>query len=268
MTTEREVLTIHLEGMPAAGGDMQLSSFVDKLDIFRTLIQESDKTVKGSDEKPLDFLVVNLSHNSPAAISVSSIDKQNRAAQAFDFLLSTLSEINADSYEPDRFSYPLLEKLEKLTIGFKERFSSLWFSRNGAPVAAITEETRQKVKNLLLKNILSTGAVKGRIERYDGHAEEKYFYVYPTLGGKVKCIFPEELKDQASAAVEHNVTVAGLLKFREGDFFPYEMNVSSIEMHPNDSDLPTLTGLLGAAPSATDKKLSTEFIRENRDDWH
>ena len=72
---------------------------------------------------------------------------------------------------------------------------------------------------------------------------------------------------QAAASVEHNATVEGELKSYEDDLWPHEVRVRHIEIHPLDSELPTLSELAGSAPDSTGELSAAEFVRELRNEW-
>ena len=98
--------------------------------------------------------------------------------------------------------------------------------------------------------------------------KQPYFKIVPPVGGiEIKCIFPLELLTQAAASVEHNATVEGELKSYEDDLWPHEVRVRHIEIHPLDSELPTLSELAGSAPDSTGELSAAEFVRELRNEW-
>jgi hypothetical protein len=103
---------------------------------------------------------------------------------------------------------------------------------------------------------------------YSGISKQPYFRVFPPLEGvEIKCVFPASLVEAAADAVERNATIEGELRFYEGDLWPHEVKVRTIRVHPRDSDLPTLSGLIGAAPEATGELSAADFVRSLRRGW-
>lgn len=260
-------LTLHMEGAEADGGDLQLSVFVQKLDSLRAALQESDRLVRG-DAKGMDFIVSDLSHNSPAAVTVTGgcqVDGP-QVGEVFDYLSGLISGLNAHE-DRNRTSVFLLEKILELCNGYGDKISRMWLSRSGETVASIDAGTKESVLAILGRTIHATGSVKGTVEKYSSHGKEMYFYLYPLVGERVKCFFDEDQRNDAAQAVEKNVTVSGRLSYYEGQYFPYQMHVDAINISSDEANV-SLASLIGAAPNATGEQSSTEFIRGNRDEWH
>jgi hypothetical protein len=133
--------------------------------------------------------------------------------------------------------------------------------------AVISIETQENLKILLAKQYIAVGSIKGRMEIYHGHGKEKFFYIYPLIGNRIKCVFNDDHREQASKAVDQNVTVSGRLKYLEGDFFPTEVSVENIEIHDSDSELQTLSGLIGSVEKGDPNSTSIEKIKRIRDGW-
>lgn len=275
MGTERTIkdaLTIHIDGAPSDGGDVRLSIFVNKLDEFRAALQEADKYLYGINKNTVDFLVSNLTHNSPAAVSIQmqpNGDPLVHQDQIFTYLSELIAEITSGKYRAASASYYLLTKLNELTSGVGDKFSKMWLSYKNEVAAVISIETQVNLRALLAKQYTSIGTIKGKMEIYHGHGKEKFFYVYPLVGERVKCVFGDSHTEIASRAVEQTVTVVGSLKYLEGEFFPSEVCVQSIEINPPNEELDTLSGLLGVVNKAGDNtELSVDVIKRIRDGWH
>jgi hypothetical protein len=260
-----QTLTVHMEGIDSVGGDLRLNVFIDKLDAFRAALQETDRLIR-DERKSMDFLVSNLSHNSPAAVTVAGYGAADQQVNdVFDYLSNLVSSLTSQT--ATHYSSPtLLEKILDLCNGYGDRFSRMWFSRSGKTVAVIDTRTRNSILAILGRVSYASGSVKGKVERYNSHGEKKYFYLYPLIGERVKCFFDEDHRQDAASAVEKDVTVYGRLCYRDGEFFPYQMYVETIEV--NSSLQASLADLIGSAPNATGEQSSTDFIRDLRDGWN
>lgn len=267
MTTQTR-LTLHMEGLPADSGDMRLPVFADKLAVLKSLLSEADRIANSG--QTTDFLVTDLTHSSPAAITITEAPcgASYIPGRATSFLVDTVRHITAGGNRPAGATYFMLEKVAELVDGLSKKMSRMWFSRDGEMVATVNKETQENVLSLLQGTVLSLGSVTGRIKRYNSGGKENSFHIFSMLGVKVKCIFDASHIPEASAAVEKNVTVYGELKYRKDEFFPFEVDVHRIEVNPSDSELPRLSDLAGAAPSATGGVDSPDFIRLIRNGWH
>ena len=139
-------------------------------------------------------------------------------------------------------------------------------SGDGSPIAA--SYLREAAQRLREQQYTSLGSVKGRVEKYNSHGDAKNFHIFPAIGGRIKCVFNEDQKELTGEFVNKNATVHGLLKYREGDFFPYEVIVHSMEKIDSDENLQTLSSLFGSSPLATGSQDSVEFIKSTRNGAH
>ncbi|SOZ37023.1 hypothetical protein [Cupriavidus neocaledonicus] len=266
-----ESITLHMEGMQSDDGDLRLGMLIDKLIAFRATLSEADKYLSGIDKPTVDLLVSDLTHNSPAAITIRATPHANvlnPQTGLFSYLADLINDINDGRYEAASASHLFLERLGDLCLGVGDKLTQMWLSRGKERVATVTPQTRTQLQSLLSRTYSTYGHVKGKVERYNSHGDVKYFYVYSLLGSRVKCAFPDDLRELAAQAVEKSVDVSGLLKYREGEYFPHEVQVQAIEILPADNQLSTLSSLSGVAPDATGEKTSIEFIRDRRNGWH
>lgn len=261
-------LTFHMEGLAEDSGDLELGVFVDKLKILKSALREVDRILHGAEAKVNGLMVSNLSHNSPAAVTLRSSLAIPGATtnDIFSYFSRTVSELSVRGGNVGNASVFLLEKVLELCNGHGSRFSRMWMSIGTKKVTAFDETTRESVLAALGRTVYAIGSVKGRVEAYNGHGDKKYLYVYPLLGGRVKCLFDDEIRLKAASAVERTVIVHGRLFYHEGEYFPYQVQVDTIDI-PEESKA-TLESFIGAAPAATGDKSSVDFIKENRNEWH
>ena len=264
-------LTLHIDGIASNGGDVDLSVFVNKLDSLRLALQETDKHLLGRNKSSVDFFVTDLNHSSPSAITLGIKPSDNifeHQSNIFNYFSNLVADITSGKYKPASANYQTLKKLTELAYGIGDKFSSMWFTRNQETVAVVNVETLSALNDLLSKQYKSYGSVKGKVLGYNSASKDKCFYIYPLLGGRVKCIFEEEMRQQASKIVEGSVTVSGTISYLEGDFFPSEIKVHSIERHDIDSNLTSLSSLFGVEEKATSSLTSVDFVKEVRNGWN
>ncbi len=258
-----------MDGLPSDAGDVRLGVLSDKMDSLRRSLQATDKYLYGLDKNTVDFLVSNLTHSSPTAISLRTQPIKNfeeHQQEIFLHFSQVVASITQGVYRATANHY-LLECLKELIGGMGKNYSNMWLSFRGEVVANVTSETVVNLEKLLAKNYTSIGSIKGAIKKYNGQSEQKSFHIYPAIGARVKCIFEDSLLEKASGAVEQNVIVHGILKYQEGDFSPYEVFVDSIEVLPPNKPLGDLSSFQ-SSEDATDGKSSVEFIKNLRNGWH
>jgi hypothetical protein len=271
-TAKQEALTLHLDGVPSDGGDVRLAVFADKMRELRAALNETDRFLSGSDKATVELLVADLSHSSPSAVTIRSQGIEGVGTpyehQLFEYFSDLVAQISSSAFRAATVSHVVLEKVGDLISGFGEKFSGMWLSRSGVTTAVISRETVDHIKDLLARQYTARGSVKGRVEKYNSHSDQKSFTIYPAIGGRVRCVFGEQMRKDASDAVEKSVIVHGLLKYQEGNFFPFEASVESIEILPSDSDLPRLSEMRGTAPNATGELNSADFVKNIRNEWN
>jgi len=254
-------LTIHLEGTSQDEGNLRLGVFASKLHEFRTLYDETKNLIEKDNEKD-DLLIVNLTHNSPTATTLQP--KSIIGAKALDFIVETISNINLKKYILGNDQIDFFEKLSDFCRSNFNHFDSIKFSSNGRLVSSVTTETVELIDSLMLPDYTSFGEIKGVVEGYFSHPKKKFFYLYPAMGGRVKCNFSESNRPQARSAVDRNIIVSGILKYHGGNFFPYEIDVNEIEIIDFDENLPLLSEF---HKDCNEEINSVEIIKRIRNEW-
>lgn len=268
---EPRVLRLHMEGVDELGGDVRLGAFIDKLAAFKAALAETENLVSREGSPAVDFVVSELSHSSPAMVGVLPIslaDHGQHANRVADSFVTFLGQVRNRTARVDSDRARLVSHLRKLVAGVGERFERLWIDGPGFAPILLDDVVAKALDDALPDVRREFGAIKGVVKRYSGVGKQPYFKIVPPVGGvEIKCIFPLELLTQAAASVEHNATVEGELKSYEDDLWPHEVRVRHIEIHPLDSELPTLSELAGSAPDSTGELSAAEFVRELRNEW-
>lgn len=268
--SEPKVLRLHMEGVEELDGNVRLGAFIDKLAALKAALAETDHLRSRDSGSTVDFVVSELSHNSPAMVGVTAIplcEGSDPRAVVSD-LLGFLGQIRNGTAEVTSDRAKLVGHLRKLAAGAGERFKRLWLDGpNIAPIpldAAIAKALDDALPDIRLE----FGTVKGIVKRYSGVGKQPYFKIVPPVGGvEIKCIFPTSMLADAAASVERNATVEGELKYYEDDLWPHEVHVRGISVHPYDEQLPSLFDLAGSAPNSAGELSAAEFIRELRNEW-
>ncbi len=111
-------------------------------------------------------------------------------------------------------------------------------------------------------------AMNGTLEILNVNKNNKLFELYPVIGTqKIICDFPSALLQKAITAIGNYVNVVGEYKYKSGHPYPYYVNVTDIEIYPDENELPSLFDLHGIAPNATNGLSSEDFVKGIRDEW-
>lgn len=217
------VLRLHMEGVEELGGDVRLGAFIEKLAAFKAALAETGSIVSRDGSPAVDFVVSELSHNSPAMVGVLPIslaDKGQHAGRVAESLVTFLSQVRNRTARVDSDRARLVGHLRKLVAGVGERFERLWIDGPGFDPILLDDVVAKALDDALPDVRREFGAIKGVVKRYSGVGKQPYFKIVPPVGGvEIKCVFPLELLNQAAASVEHNATVEGELKSYEDDLW-------------------------------------------------
>lgn len=264
-------LVLKLEGVSEFEGDMKLGSFIEKLNALKSGLAETDNIMTGSDKQSVDYVVSDLSHNSPATIGISPFRLFEDAPDPralITYFVDAFGMIREKKQRPIGATDRLLKAMRKLADGAGETYERMILSISGGRSVALDRESAAALDSLLPEKRHSYGTVKGVVKRYHGDGTRPYFSVFlPVNGHQVKCVFPQNLFEKAAGAVERNASIDGELTYYEGEAEPIEIKVHNIRVHKKDAELPTLSSLTGVAPNATGDMSAAEFIRSLRNGW-
>ncbi len=267
---ENKRVSLLLRGLDIDQGDVRFKDFIQQLDIIKKSLLETRKLYS---KKPFAyFKVVELSHSSPAFIVLEAVP--NRAAdepqtQALvDKFFQSLEEIERGEY-PENFRYETFTAYKDITsLRDKKKITEIIISRNGDSPRRL-ENLSNNIEQIMGTDQFEVGSYMGMLEAINIH-NQNVLFLYPTSHlPKLKCVFPQRLREEAISAVGQYITVIGTKKFKPNvsGGIPYEMRVTSLYIHPSEEDLPTLADLKGIAPNATGDEKSEDFVRGIRDEW-
>lgn len=269
--SSENVLRLHMEGIDSLEGDVRLGVFIDKLSALKAALAETEHLISGEGSGTVDFLVSELTHSSPAMVGVrahaASPNGVSPVAVIQEFA-TYLRDLRAGVIEVTSEKAKLVGHLRKLVAGLGDRFSRLWIDGDGLPTVQLDQRVVDELARALPLTRTELGSITGEVKRYSGVNKQMYFKIIPPIGGvEVKCVFGANLVHEAAAAVEHTATIEGELRYYEDSFWPYEVRVTSIDVHQQDGQLPTLQSLKGIEPEATEGQSSVDYLRELRGGW-
>jgi hypothetical protein len=182
------------------------------------------------------------------------------AASTIGLFNRSVAAINAGKGVDDRLTRVALQAYKKLAETFLRRKSTV-------SIAGIQITTRfvANIEELLGRYFMSEGSVKGRIERLNIHNKNECALYSPIHDRGIECSFDTETFPEVHAALGKNSTVLGKLKFSGRSALPEHIHITSVQIHPDDDELPTLgslRGFLGA--SALGGMSTTEFLSSMR----
>lgn len=268
LMSDSDRIEIVIEGLPQNAGRVRLSTFMAQLQSLNAAISRIDREFNSGKPGSV-FEIVAMSYNSPYRVALQTTPSDTNghiAHQIFEgFKAVTAAIISGDNL--DEFDAELLADIKSLAKPVGKTVKQTTVFLNGDAVE-FGPEICSRVDIALATGDECEGALDGMLEQINLHQGANTFHIYPDIGAKkVTCHFPSALYDDAVFALGRRVQVFGLLRYRVGAPFPHQITVSSIDVFPNQDELPSWDDLRGRAPDATGALSSEAFIRELRDAW-
>ena len=264
--------TIILKGSDK-GGKMRLKEFIDSLEVIIAGLKDIEKRLNGTGRSTREYKIVHLSQNSPATIKIEPILGKNDAeevgldfAQAFNAFLDNLKYIKGKKAVPEYLDYHAVEKYMDLS-NLRTRHLAAITIGSGRKKVLIDEQFAENIKIAVGEDEFENDTVVGELDAINIR-NQKVFYIYPLLGAKkIKCTFDDNMLEKVKSALGRRIEVAGRVRYKGWDKYPYAMNVEKIlDVYPKDEDLPTFNDIVGAQPHITGELDVIEFVRKLRDE--
>ncbi len=262
-------IVLHMRGLDEDNGDVRLNDFIQGLENLKKALIETQKLVSG--DSFAYFKIVELHKNSPAQVVLEPVpcseDKIVETESLVNDFFKNVKNIQLGIF-PENFTFEAFEAYKDITsLRDKNRVLDIGLSQNDSDIDYL-QDFSKKIDIIMGKDEFEFGSYTGMLDAINIH-NQNIFYVYPTNRfPKLKCIFSQELKNLALSAVGKYVTVVGQKRLMPNvsGSHPHEMNVKTIEIHPDETNLPSLKDLKGIAPNIT-RKQSELFVRGIRNEW-
>lgn len=261
-----KAVTITMVGSPADQGDVRFGDFLEFFGNALRCLRGIDRVVSRKEKLSADYKIVGLRKGS-ATVQLEPIPyprAQDYTAQILDTFTEGLEAL-VKGEAPPHFDRQLLETFRELARPLSRRGARAEIARRGKRII-ITSELEARIDHIIGEDILSEGSVGGYLETVNVHGKNEFF-IYPSVGGKIECDFPESFLEKVGGAIKHYVSASGTLRYKRNEIFPYRVDVRDLEVFPPESELPTLESLRGAAPEITGELDSATFVRKLRREW-
>ncbi len=261
-------ITLVIEGLPEDDGQVRLAAFLSELQNLSATLGRLDRDANDGRAASY-FRIAELSYNSPARVTIDPHPLPGQPPTGMIVIESLQRISTALTNGDDLFDLDaeLLGDIRNLArpVGTTVKSATLLFNDNQID---LTPQVVSRVDAALAVDDECEGSLQGNLEQINLHLGANTFQIYPDVGPKkVACHFPVRLYDDAVSAVGRKVEVFGTLRYRARTNFPHQIEVTSIDAFPPESDLPDWDDLRGRAPDATGGLSSEAFVRELRDGW-
>lgn len=240
-------------------GEVQFGVFREMCDTLASCLRRVEGIV--SRKTHLKYRVVDLNKGSAmlAIEPIPPIEGHDPSKDVVAFFVDTVSSIQAGRSVSPKLTSDDLRVFRKLAGPLNKKAREVKVSGT-----KLTTQFIANIDKITGVAIPSEGFVKGRLERLNLH-NRSFFTIFPPIPGfSIACHFSDEMYEQVYQGINKNVTVFGLLSFRPDRAIPEQVQVKSIEINPEDRDLPQLSAMRGTW--STDGLSAVEFLRALRDE--
>ena len=266
-------ITIQIESAESGREHVSLEDFTFQLDALKKVLANAESSLSGEQAK-IDWQIVALKHSSPAQVvlcpfSPSSIDRfEDKASQTIDtviYHLKALSGLPSQRHQLTKISPKLLEHYEH--FGKRVLQGNLKVSlKSESDKVRVRNNLKEIIEPLTLPETKLIGTVEGRMEYVNIHGGQNRFRIYSKIPPEqVFCSFSPDKMEEAREALGRKVKIFGELTYPRAGNFPKSVEVETIELIPEDDDLPSIMDLRGIAPDITGDLYSEEHVRDLRD---
>ncbi len=275
---EHPRLDLVLEGKP---GTIALRSFLRALEDARAAIEGVDVAMTHRGNPVIEWYVQELRTSSLAATLIGR-PRRGRSALAYTpqraneiatSFVKGLQEVENRAIVPPSFPEQSMRRLKQLgnvlgrngARGLRvEKLEEADEAGSAELVARLTRNTGENAKEALNPRYTASGSVVGRLDVVSVHRGQQ-FTVYDEIDRRpVKGSFPDELLEMVKEALGRRVLAAGIVR-RNGARQMVSVLVETLEILPDESDLPRVADLVGSDPEFTTGLPVNEWIRKVRD---
>jgi hypothetical protein len=258
--------TVTLRYLPLAGDDAELDAlgFAEYIAESIHALQITADLIAGRSIRTR-YTVARLGKSSPAIIVVTPVVGVAdvvvvEAAQVKHVL--TLEEIQAGRI-PSYLDLPALRRYQRLgQIAKRGGFETSVETGNASVVSG--GGLKDRLDLALKRDQFTTGTARGCIRSYHAAGSRRLIRLYPRTGPALTCSFRERDRASVRALIDKNVEVAGKMRYRPNEYFPYFLEIDTIsQILPG----PTFREMTGFAPAMTGDVAPEDFIRERRNGW-
>ena len=250
--------------MGGSESDLQRVRLDDFLLVLRNLekcFRQIDYSVTKERVSSAFYRLVDLDVGS-AAVTIEAVPyktEENYTNMIFGRLINGIMHILNRREKPEDFDTQLLERVKDLTVPLRRNMRKISLEYLSEQVN-VTPELKPIIDEMLSVEYTSEGSVTGYLDALNVHSKS-LFYIYPSLSGsRIKCIFEAEVLGEIKKGIKRYVDVSGVLTYKQNELYPYRIEVRSIRVYPEESELPTLGDLRGMAPDMIGKTDSVTYV--------
>jgi hypothetical protein len=253
-------------------------AFIEVISQTIALLKELNKAQSVYGSESLKWAVVDAGHSSPlftefAPVRFRDTDPDIGASVVHDFVLG-IHHLEVSDTPPPQFSEPALHKASKLLQSLGRGVGVIQFSSNGF-VATATKVGSANAQTAIAKYDLAKAVHSSEYQEYgsiEGHlrslseqagGKDRIDIIEELTGQTIRCYIRSDFDHEAAAAWKKRVSVTGMITVGRRTRRPVSVQVESIRVLRDSSELPQIEDLFGI--QITGGMSPEEYVRGLRD---
>jgi hypothetical protein len=260
-------ITLEFCGMEKEGTHVRLDDFIAELGRFSGIARNAEDVISGNAERSIYYRITDLTHNSPARVTIEACVKENqpdRREATLKEISSTMNKLKKGEQIKGENRFYLVDSMRYFAepVGIKLSRLNVIF---GNDKINLDEEFKARAALYVAPEESCTSTARGMLDAINIHGVDRIFWLYPEIGAsKVQCLFPEKLFEMAKTALGKRVEVAGVFKYKVNAPYPHLAEVEEMMVFPSNDELPTFKDLFGIDPEMTNGLSCDDYIRKVR----
>lgn len=228
------------------GDSVSLESFWEIQKHFAIIFEEIDKAAFGQEKRSVKWKLSSVSSGS-YNITITGVPTKGDNALKVKNLCSVIQDgisiIAETPSRPNFFSDRALKSIGALGNSIGNGINKVALGNRYSRIE-FTKRMAANVDELIGVRHESFGSIEGVLDAINLH-KDKYFTIYSFLDDKaIKCLFPDELLEEAKKNLGKRVYVYGLVRSRE-DGQRLNIVVKEMELLPNQDEAPSIYNMIG-----------------------
>jgi hypothetical protein len=262
-------ITIHFKSREP-DEDLSLEEFSRQIAAWFHAFSHLDKMLSGKSSAGTRLRIVGLSHGSEAAVTIEASAKESsarsNARRIFPEAIRAIENLNAGRVS-ETLPRGFLESFQEVALGLRRELKEMNLEGNGNRIM-VTDEALQSVESFLRPQLTYTGTIRGELQLLNLHKGENMFRVYPVVGPNyITCYFNSSMKEKVKEAVDRYVEISGVFYHKHGEDIPYQVDVKSIEIFPDEANLPTMEDIRGMVKVRKGTSAEDLLEQERHGNW-
>ena len=266
MATIHKGFTVFLEGHEGHQGNVLGRAYVTKLSKLLNVMAKMERAFLDGGNKKTDFEIVEAKKYNPTTITFKPVPtaKNYNPIPAFDWGLEQIETIGRGERPDAKVKSGVVKDVAELSKESGDlSYKNFWINGQTDPIRfddnfyvnalTVANEMAKEESATVWFSGVSRGEVVGTLEKIDNLDADQEFYIVPPVGAeRIRCKFPESIKDDLGNYAFKMVRVHGDIHYSETSPYPQFIvllagGISEVAPRQKEKNLRDLRGIFKGA---------------------